>query len=56
MGHPDQFIKRTFAEETALITGGAVEWRDPPEKRLIKVQGDGPFPCNELQHAGGRSG
>ncbi|WP_437510170.1 hypothetical protein [Sorangium sp. So ce1099] len=41
MGHPDQFIKRTFAEETALITGGAVEWRDPPEMRLIKVQGDG---------------
>ncbi|WP_438027365.1 hypothetical protein [Sorangium sp. So ce233] len=41
MGQPDQFIKRTFAEETEVITRGAVEWHDPPEMGLIKVQGDG---------------
>ena len=44
VGHPDQFAKQTFAEETERVTGGAVTWRDPPEiglVKLVKVQGDG---------------
>ncbi|WP_437735181.1 hypothetical protein [Sorangium sp. So ce1335] len=41
MGQPDRFIKRTFAEEAEVITRGAVEWHDPPEMGLNKVQGDG---------------
>lgn len=41
MGQPDQFAKRTFAEETAFVTRGAVAWQDPPEIGLIKIQGDG---------------
>lgn len=41
MGQPDQFAKRTFAEETERITGGALTWQDPPEIRLEKVQSDG---------------
>ena len=41
MGQPDQFAKRTFAEEIARVTGGAVIWQDPPEIRLEKVQSDG---------------
>lgn len=41
MGQPDQFAKRTFAEETEQLTHGAVTWQDPPEVSLTKVQGDG---------------
>ncbi|WP_437334049.1 hypothetical protein [Sorangium sp. So ce394] len=41
MGQPDQFAKRTFADETERLTGGAVTWQDPPEIGLVKVQGDG---------------
>ncbi|WP_437805936.1 hypothetical protein [Sorangium sp. So ce1078] len=41
MGQPDQFAKRTFAEETERITAGAARWQDPPEIRLEKVQCDG---------------
>ena len=41
MGQPDLFAKRTFAEETERVTGGAVAWQDPPEIRLERVQGDG---------------
>src|SRR5690242_8576045 len=44
VGHPDQFAKQTFAEETERVTGGAMTWQDPPETgliKLVKVQGDG---------------
>src|SRR5262245_34757265 len=41
MGQPEQFAKRTFAEETERVTGGAVTGQDPPEIRLEKVQSDG---------------
>jgi len=41
MGQPDQFAKRTFAEETERVTGGAVAWQDPPEMGLSHVQADG---------------
>ncbi|WP_438024939.1 hypothetical protein [Sorangium sp. So ce233] len=41
MGQPDQFAKRTFADGTERITGGAVAWQDPPEIGLVKVQSDG---------------
>ena len=41
MGQADLFAKRTFAEETERVTGGAVAWQDPPEVRLEKVQNDG---------------
>ncbi|XXT21232.1 hypothetical protein WME94_06665 [Sorangium sp. So ce429] len=41
MGQPDQFAKKTFAEETERITGGAARWEDPPEIRLEKIQCDG---------------
>ena len=41
MGMPDQFAKRTFAEETERVTGGAITWKDPPEIGLESVQGDG---------------
>jgi hypothetical protein len=41
MGQPDLFAKKTFAEETERVTGGAVIWQDPPEIRLEKVQSDG---------------
>ena len=41
MGQPDQFAKRTFAQETEPLTHGAVIWKDPPEISLTKVQGDG---------------
>ena len=41
MGQPDLFAKRTFAEETERVTGGAVTWQDPPEIRLENVQSDG---------------
>ncbi len=43
MGQPDQFAKRTFAQETAQLTHGAVTWKAPPEIRLTHVQGDGRF-------------
>lgn len=41
MGEPEQFAKRTFAEDTERITGGAAAWQDPPEIGLSHVQGDG---------------
>lgn len=41
MGQSDLFAKRTFAEETERVTGGAAAWVDPPEIRLEKVQSDG---------------
>lgn len=41
MGQAEQFAKRMFAKETALITGGGATWQDPPEIGLTKVQGDG---------------
>jgi hypothetical protein len=41
MGHLELFAQRTFAEETARITGGAAGWQDPPEIRLEKVTSDG---------------
>ena len=41
MGQPDQFAKRTFAVETAVLTHGAVTWKDPPEISLTHIQGDG---------------
>ena len=41
MGQPDQFAKRTFAQETTQLTQGAVTWKDPPEISLTHVQGDG---------------
>ncbi|WP_437971513.1 hypothetical protein WMF04_20365 [Sorangium sp. So ce260] len=41
MGQPDLFAKRTFAEETERLTGGAITWQDPPEIRIEKVQSDG---------------
>ena len=41
MGHQDQFAKRTFAEQTELVTQGAILWRDPPELQLVKAQLDG---------------
>jgi hypothetical protein len=41
VGQPEQFAKQTFAEETVLVTRGAVCWQDPPEMGLTKVQGDG---------------
>ena len=43
MGQPEQFAKRTFAEETAPLTHGAVTWKDPPEVSLTHIQGDGRF-------------
>jgi hypothetical protein len=41
VGQPEQFAKRTFAEETERVTQGAVFWQDAPEIGLTKVQGDG---------------
>lgn len=41
MGQPELFAKKTFADETARITGGAVIWQDPPEIRLESVRADG---------------
>lgn len=41
MGQSDLFAKKTFAEETERVTGGAAAWQDPPEIRLEKVQSDG---------------
>jgi len=41
VGQPELFAKRTFAEETELVTRGAVCWQDAPEIGLTKVQGDG---------------
>lgn len=41
VGQPDQFAKRTFAQETPALTHGAMAWSDPPEISLTKVQGDG---------------
>jgi hypothetical protein len=41
MGRLEQFAQQTFAEETERITGGAAEWKDPPELRLQRVTSDG---------------
>ncbi|HSN99985.1 MAG TPA: hypothetical protein VLS89_16950, partial [Candidatus Nanopelagicales bacterium] len=41
MGQPEQFAKRTFAEDTERLTGGGAVWEDPPEIQLGPVQGDG---------------
>ena len=41
MAHQELFAKRTFAQETALVTGGAAIWQDPPEIQLETVQSDG---------------
>jgi hypothetical protein len=41
MGGPDQFAKRSFAEETERVSGGAAVWQDPPEIGLNHVQSDG---------------
>lgn len=41
MGQPELFAKRTFAEETALVTHEALCWQGPPEIGLTKVQSDG---------------
>jgi hypothetical protein len=41
VGQPDQFAKRTFEDETAVLTHGAVTWQDPPETSLTHLQGDG---------------
>ncbi len=38
--HLKQFVRRVLAEETEVITGGAVGWRDLPEMRIEKVQSD----------------
>lgn len=43
MGQPEQFAKRTFAQETAPLTHGAITWKDPPEISLTHIQGDGRF-------------
>lgn len=48
MGHQDQFAKRTFAEQTELVTQGAILWRDPPELQLVKAQLDGQMPGDHL--------
>ena len=55
VGKPDQFVKDTFADETALVTRGAVTWQDPPELRLVnlvKVQGDGLFQVHHPEALG----
>jgi hypothetical protein len=41
VGHLDQLAKKTFAEETEAITGGAVSWQLPAEIGLTDVRGDG---------------
>jgi hypothetical protein len=43
MGHLDQLAKLTFAEETEVITGGAVLWQPGPEIGLTEVRLDGLF-------------
>jgi hypothetical protein len=43
MGHLDQLAKQTFAEETEVITHGAVSFQVPPEMTLSDVRGDGLF-------------
>lgn len=41
MGDLDQFAKQTFAEETSVVTRGAVSWQLPPELGLSDVRLDG---------------
>ncbi len=41
MGDLDQFAKQTFAEETSLVTDGAITWELPPELGLSDVRIDG---------------
>jgi hypothetical protein len=43
VGQPELFAKRTFAQETAALTHGAVTWKDPPEISLTHIQADGGF-------------
>jgi hypothetical protein len=43
VGQPEQFAKRTFAQETSSLTQGAVTWKDPPEISLTHIQEDGRF-------------
>jgi hypothetical protein len=50
VGQPDQFAKRTFAQETELLTHGAVTWKDPPEISLTHIQGDGRFLIRRSVH------
>jgi hypothetical protein len=38
VGRPEQFAKQTFAEETELVTRGAMLWQAPPEIGLIELQ------------------
>lgn len=41
MGQLDQFAKETFAQETAIVTGGAASWQLPPELNMSEVRLDG---------------
>jgi hypothetical protein len=41
MAYQELFAKRTFAQEAALVTGGAAIWQDPPEIQLETVRSDG---------------
>lgn len=41
MGQPDQFAKRSFAEDTGPLTAGGATWDIPAESGLSHVQGDG---------------
>jgi hypothetical protein len=41
MGQLDQFAKQMFAEETEVVTHGAVTWQIPPEIGLSEVRLDG---------------
>jgi hypothetical protein len=50
VGQPDQFAKRTFAQETAPLTHGVVTWKDPPEISLTHIQGDGGFLVRRSGH------
>lgn len=53
MGQPELFAKKTFADETARITGGAVIWQDPPEIRLESVRADGLLVVQRSEHLAG---
>jgi hypothetical protein len=41
LGQLDQFAKETFAEETEVVTHGAVAWQPPPEIGMFDVHLDG---------------
>lgn len=53
MGQPELFAKKTFADETARITDGAVIWQDPPEIRLESVRADGLLVVQRSEHLSG---